>query len=156
MYSMYVFTRRFSRSCPLPPTLFSPLPFLSILLSSLIVSSPLQEKVAKGNSLPPTAKHEWAPTCEDWTGGFSTESRRWKVKLGEGRRGGWHHATHHCLPLHLSPSLEKITKKRRKSILFSLLKKENSRPKDFKLGRRYLLSVINDKHTLLLNRKWKI
>lgn len=156
MYSMYVFTRRFSRSCPLPPTLFSPLPFLSILLSSLIASSPLQEKVAKGNSLPPTAKHEWAPTCEDWTGGFSTESRRWKVKLGEGRRGGVA-PRYTSLPPPASLSFTRENyKKRRKSILFSLLKKENSRPKDFKLGRRYLLSVINDKHTLLLNRKWKI
>lgn len=82
-------------------------------------------------------------------------SGRRKVELGGvgWRQGG---ATRYASlppPLHLFPSLEKITKKKKENQLFSLLKKENSRPKDFKLGRRYLLSVINDKHTLLLNRK---
>lgn len=128
MHSMYVFTRRFSRSCPLfsslpstPPSLLSsPLP------SFLVASSPLQEKVAKGNSLPPTAKHEWAPTCEDWTGSFSMGSRRRNVELGGGgwRRGWCHTLRIIATPLHLFPSLEKITKKKKKINCFPCWRKK--------------------------------
>lgn len=37
--------------------------------------SPLQEKAVKGSSHLPTAKHEWAPTCEDSTRCLSKESK---------------------------------------------------------------------------------